>query len=329
MTGFAHSQRAVPGEGSVVPVHHLPRLNIRGPVMCGMLVVALFFGGGVGGAAIAPIDKGIALGGNIIVEQKVQAIQHQKGGPVGRVHVSEGQDVAIGQVLVTLDTQALDQQITALKSQAVAAAKQLTLIRQEALTMGDLADRKLAARSKVLGLERQVAEVEKEMAGFSARIAIAEQDLARAELRAPIAGRILTLAVHGTGAMIQPGATVLEIVPQTDRLVVEGRLSQIHIDDIKQGMEAKVWLTSSSWRDSRPLSARLAWVSPDSVEDKRTGVSYFVARIELSETRSELNKRVALHPGQRTEILLLTGQRTLLDHVLDPLLRNVNRAFRA
>ena len=306
-----------------------PRLNIRGPAYCGLLVVALFFGGGVGGATVAPIDKGISLSGNIIVEQKVQAIQHQKGGPVGRVHVAEGQDVAIGQVLVTLDTQALDQQITALKSQAQAAARQLDLIRQEALTMTDMADRKLAARSKVLNLERQVAEIEKETAGFIARIAIAEQDLARAEIRAPVAGRVLSLAVHGAGAMVQPGATVLEITPQTDRLVVEGRLSQIHIDDIKHGMAAKVWLTGSTWRDSRPISARLAWVSPDSVEDKRTGAFYFIARIELEETRTEVSKRVPLHPGQRTDILLLTGERTLLDHMLDPLLRNLNRAFRA
>ena len=306
-----------------------PRLNIRGPVYCGLLVVAVFFGGGVGGATIAPIDKGISLSGNIIVEQKVQSIQHQKGGPVGRVHVAEGQDVAIGQVLVTLNTQALDQQITALKSQAQAAARQLDLIRQEALTMADMADRKLAARSKVLNLERQVAEIEKETAGFIARIAIAEQDLARAEIRAPVAGRVLSLAVHGPGAMVQPGATVLEITPQTDRLVVEGRLSQIHIDDIKHGMAAKVWLTGSTWRDSRPISAKLAWVSPDSVEDKRTGAFYFVARIELEETRTEVSRRVALHPGQRTDILLLTGERTLLDHMLDPLLRNLNRAFRA
>ena len=66
----------------------IPRLNIRGPMGCGMLVAALFFGGGIGGAAVAPIDKGISLSGNIIVEHKVQAIQHHKGGPVGRVHVA-------------------------------------------------------------------------------------------------------------------------------------------------------------------------------------------------------------------------------------------------
>lgn len=298
-------------------------------MLFGIVVIAAFFGGGLGGAAVAPIDKGVPLGGTIIVESKVQTVQHQKGGLVGKLHVAEGQDVVIGQILVTLDTAALDEQITALRAQAEAAKRQLGLIRQEAATMAELLDRKLAARSKVLGLERQVAEVEKETAGLTARIAIAEQELVRAEIRAPVAGRILSTAVHGQGAIIQPGATVMEIVPQNERLVVEGRLPPAQIENVKHGMQAKVWLTGLNWRDSRPLKAQLAWVSPDSVEDKRSGVVYFVARIELVETRTEIAKRFTLHPGQRAEILLLTGERTLLDQFLDPLIRNINRAFRA
>jgi multidrug efflux pump subunit AcrA (membrane-fusion protein) len=305
-----------------------PRLDIRGPIACGSIAALLFFGGGIGAASIAPIDKGVPLAGNIIVESKVQTIQHQKGGAVGRVHVVEGQEVATGQLLVSLDTQALDQQLGAMKTQAQAASRQLDLIRQEATTMADLADRKLAARSKVLNLERQVAEVEKETASLAARISIAEEELLRTEIRSPVAGQVLSLAVHGSGAIVQPGGTLLEIVPRTDRLVVEGRLPPMHIDSIKPGMAAKVWLTGLNWRDGRPLTARLAWVSPDSIEDKRTGVAYFVARIELTETRAEIGRRFTLHPGQRTEILLLTGERTLLDHVIDPLLRNINRAFR-
>lgn len=306
-----------------------PLLDIRGPAIAGILVIALFFGGGLGAASLAPIDKGIPLSGSIIVESRVQAVQHQKGGLVAQVHVAEGQQVTAGQLLISLDTHALDQQISALREQATAAAKQLDLIRQEAVTMADLADRRLAARSKVLSLERQVAEVEKETAALKARIAIADQELARSEIRAPVSGQILSLAVHGVGATLQPGATAVEITPQTERLVVEGRLPPLHIDHIKPEMEAKVWLTGLNWRETRPLRAHLAWVSPDTIEDKRTGVTYFVVRLELAESRAEITKQFTLHPGQRTEILLLTGQRTLLEHVLDPLMRNINRAFRA
>jgi len=305
-----------------------PRLDIRGPMLGAVAVIVLFFGAGIGSAAFAPIDKGVGLPGTVIVESKVKAVQHARGGIIGRVLVAEGQDVTANQLVATLDTQALDDQIAALKTQQAASRRQLELIRQETATMTDLLERKLAARSRVLSLERQVAEIEKEAAAFIARIAVAEQELLRAEVRAPVAGRVLSLSVAGPGAVIQPGATILEIVPQDDRLVVEGRLAPALIDNVKHGMDAKVWLTGLNWRESRPIKARLAWLSPDSVEDKRSGAAYFVARVELDEPRTEIAKRVALHPGMRTEILLLTGERTLLDQLLDPLIRNINRAFR-
>lgn len=304
------------------------RLDIRGPLVLGFAVLLVFFGAGFGAAALAPIDRGTGFQGAIIVESKIKAIQHQRGGIAGYVHVVEGADVEAGALLVSLDTKTLDEQIAALKSQAEAAGRQLALIRRETATMTDLADRKLAARSRVLSLERQVAEVEKEAAGLTARLSIAEQELMRSEIRAPVAGRVLSLAVHGAGAVIAPGGTVLELVPKEDRLVIEGRLPPMHIDAVKPGLKAKVWLTSLSWREQRPLAAKLAWVSGDTVEDKRTGVPHYVARVELEETRAEIAKRVTLHPGMRAEILVVTGERTLLDQLIDPILRNINRAFR-
>jgi multidrug efflux pump subunit AcrA (membrane-fusion protein) len=325
----APNRRTIPGSERQPSRAPLPYLDITGPILIGCLTLTLFFGGGLGAASMLAIEKGVPFSGQIIVESKVQAIQHQRGGTVARVHVAEGQEVVPGQILITLDTQALDQQISAMKAQVDAASRQLDLIRQETAVMTDLAERKLAARSKVSVLERQVAEVEKEMAGLRARIAIAEQELMRSEIRSPIAGQLLSLAVHGSGAILQPGATALEIVPQTDRLVIEGRLPLLHIETARPGMPAKIWLTGNTWRDARPLPAKLAWVSPDSIEDKRTGATYFLTRIELSQSRAEIASRFTLHPGQRTDILLLTGERTLLEHIFDPLLRNINRAFRA
>jgi len=308
--------------------NNIPKLDIRMPVRLGFLVIVIFFGAGVGGAAMAPIDKGVSLPGTIIVETKVKAVQHERGGTVGTIHVTEGQTVEAGDLLVTLDTKSLAEQISALNAQADAAVRQLDLARQEAETMMELQKRKLAARSKVLRLQRQVAEIEKEVAALNARIAVAEQELKRAVIRSPVAGRVLRLHVNGPGAVIRAAAAVAEIVPKSDRLVIEGRLSPNAIDSITHDMPAKVWLTALSWREQRPMPARLKWVSPDSVEDRRTGASFYIARVELSETVEEIAKRVKLHPGMRAEILLLTGKRTLLDQLIDPLMRNLNRAFR-
>jgi RND family efflux transporter MFP subunit len=310
------------------PRRRAVRLDLRGPLILGFSTIVLFFGAGVGGAAYAPIDKGIGMPGTIIVESKVKPVQHQRGGLVGKVHVGEGQEVKAGDLLVSLDTTVVDEQIAALRTQAEAARKQLQLAKEEAATMTDLLERKLAAKSRVLALERSVAEIEKDIAGLNAKIAMAMQELQQSEIRAPFGGRVLTLAVNGKGAVVQPGATVMELVPEDDRLVIEGRIAPNQIENVKPGMPAKVWLSALSWREQRPLRARLAWVSPDSVEDKRTGAPYFVARVELAETRSQIAKRMTLLPGMRAEILLQTGERTLLDQVVDPLMRNINRAFR-
>ena len=302
-------------------------LDIRAPVLLGLGAILLFFGFGIGGAAFAPIDKGVGLPGTIIVESKVKQVAHPKGGVVGKIHVVEGQHVEPGDILISLDMASIDEQLIALKAQYASAQRQLTLARQEFATVDDLQRRQLAAKSKALAVERLVAEVEKDVASMSARLALAQNERAQSAIRSPVAGRVMALQAHAAGAVVQPGAPLADIVPDGDRLVVEGRLAPNQIENVKAGMTAKVWLTALSWREQRPLSAKLAWVSADSVEDKRTGTPYFVARIELDGDHTEISKRMALHPGMRAEVLLLTGQRTLLDQLIDPMMRNINRAF--
>ena len=307
----------------------VPRLDIRLPLVLGMLVIVTFAAAGVGTAALAPLDKGVGMPGTVIVESKVKPVQHPRGGSVAEIHVTEGQQVRAGDILVTLDTRTIDEQIAALKSQSAAARRQLELAQMETATIADLADRKLASKSRVLALQRQVAEVEKESAGIASRIVLAEQELERAILRAPVAGRVLDMQVSSPGVVIAPGAKLMDIVPDGDRLVIEGRLSPNQIENVKPGMPAKVWLTALSWRDQRPLSARLAWVSADSMEDKRTGQPYFTARVELEKATADLVRSGAvLQAGMRSEVLLVTGQRTLLDQLIEPVVRNINRAFR-
>lgn len=323
----ADANRAQAGSSMRAPARH-PELDIRAPVVLGAVVILAFFGVGGGGAAYAPIDKGIGVPGTVIVETKAKPIQHQRGGTVRRVDIVEGQNVSAGDLLITLDTTSLDEQIAALKAQAEAAKRQLDLVRQETATMTDLMERRLSSRSRVLALERQVAEVEKESAGLAAKIALAEQELERTGLRAPVAGRVLGLQISGPGAVIQPGQTVLEIVPEADRLVIEGRLLPHQIENVKPGMPARVWLTALSWREQRPLPGRLVWMSADTVDDKRTGAAYFTARVEFDHQPTATKPSTMIHPGMRAEILLLTGESTLLDRLLDPMMRNITRAFR-
>lgn len=310
------------------PENTVPKLSIAAPVTFGMVVVAALLSGAFALSAIPPIDQGVSLSGQVVVETRVKPVQHQSGGTVAAIHVGEGETVEPGQTLVTFDTRAIDEEIAALTTQSEAAGRQLRFARQEAETVRGLFERQLAAQSKVLALDRQVAQIEKEVAALRARMAVAGQERAKASVTAPEGGKVLSLAIKGPGAVVEPGGTLLTIVPVSDRLVVEGHLSPDKIEDVREGMDARVWLSALGWTKRRAIPARLVRVSPDSLVEPRTGASFYLARIEFEVGRDEIERQTRLMPGMRTDILLMTGQRTLFETLLDPIMRNLGRAFR-
>jgi len=113
--------------------------------------------------------------------------------------------------LVTLDTATLDRQIAALKAQAKTATRQLALVRREASGLVRPADGLAGDRPLLASLEQRTGELEQEAQWLLARIAAAEEELARSEVRAPVSGRVVALGVHGPDAPIAPGTTLIEI----------------------------------------------------------------------------------------------------------------------
>lgn len=70
----------------------------------------LIFGGFIGfllWAGLAPLDKGIAVMGHIVVAENRKVIQPLQGGRIQQLHVGEGDEVTEGQLLITLDDTAI------------------------------------------------------------------------------------------------------------------------------------------------------------------------------------------------------------------------------
>lgn len=310
------------------PAERFRRLNVRGPLFLGYLIIIFFFFGGLGWAAVAPVTKGATVNGALITESKTKAVQHGKGGNIKQIHVTEGQKVEKDQLLITLDDADILETIRGIDGQMAAARSELALVRREHGIIGDLVRRHLTPRPKLVELERQIMQLERDIQTATSRISVLQSELGRTVIRAPVSGRLLTLAVTGTSAVVAPGGTVAEIVPLSDRLVIEGKLAANDIEGVHPGMRAKVWLSALNRREAEPLKARLAWISPDSIEDKQTGTTHYRIRVVLKESREQIEQRTRLHAGMRTEILIIKGTTTVLDSLLDPILRSVERAFR-
>jgi HlyD family secretion protein len=99
-----------------------------------MLVLVL----GVGGwAVLSHVESAVVANGNFIVRSNGQAVQHLQGGVVGKILVDEGDRVRKGQVVVKLDSEQVDAQLSILKKRLI----ELTAERARLLAERDDRDR--------------------------------------------------------------------------------------------------------------------------------------------------------------------------------------------
>ena len=83
----------------------------------GWLLMLGGFLGFLGWAALAPLDKGVAVSGKVMVSGHRKVVQHPSGGVVERIDVRDGDKVAAGQVLIRLKETPLLGQAQSLRSQ--------------------------------------------------------------------------------------------------------------------------------------------------------------------------------------------------------------------
>lgn len=170
---------------------------------------------------------------------------------------------------------------------------------------------------------RELAEVRE------ARLA-AQDVIRRADVVSPTDGRVLGLAVSAPGGVIRSGETLMEIVPEEDGLRIEAQIDPRDIDVIHGGQPVQVRLTAYSFRHTQPLPGHLDQISADRIVDPRSGAVTYKAIVRLDEEAmgDRAGEGITLYPGMAAEVVIGTGERTLLDYLLDPILKSLSRALR-
>lgn len=167
-----------------------------------------------------------------------------------------------------------------------------------------------------------------QVANLTEQIRASADMVSRINITAPIAGQVTGLKVHTIGGVIAPGEKIMDIVPQDDKLIVEVKVRVEDIDVVRPDLEAQVRLSAYRTRYVPMLQGRVVYVSGDRFTDERTGMPYYTARIEVDMNQIKDLKEVKLYPGMPTEALIVTGSRSFLSYLLNPLQMSMNRAFR-
>jgi epimerase transport system membrane fusion protein len=157
-----------------------------------------------------------------------------------------------------------------------------------------------------------------------------EERLSRVEIRAPVSGKIKGLNVVTRGAVIKEATTIMEIVPLERGFRIHAQISPLDIDSLQPGLKAEVRIPAFEGARYFPsLYADLEDISTDVYLEERSGESYYKATMRVDEESLAVleQENLKLVSGMPIEVVIKTGERTLLDYLLKPMREMVVRAF--
>jgi HlyD family type I secretion membrane fusion protein len=160
------------------------------------------------------------------------------------------------------------------------------------------------------------------------RLAADRDLLARLEIRAPIAGEVVNLAIFTKGGVIEPGKPIMDIVPRAATIVAEAEIRPEDVEHLRVGQAAQVVATGFSLRNASPIDGEVTVISADRVTDPRTGHSYFKAEIALLADRQGGALLRRLGPGMPVQVIVPTKARTAFDYLVGPLRQSFRGAMR-
>ncbi|MET0710028.1 MAG: HlyD family type I secretion periplasmic adaptor subunit [Tardiphaga sp.] len=223
----------------------------------------------------------------------------------------------------------------------------LTALEREAARLdGERAQLIAAAaqgRGKISEIELQITQIDRELASevgrelreidgkageYAERKVAAEDQLRRIDIRAPISGTVHELNVHTVGGVISAGEQLMLIVPASERLTVEARVSPQDIDQVRVGQTAALRFSAFSQRTTPEINGAVSRVSADVTTEQRTGIAYYTARIAIGPDELARLGDVRLVPGMPVEAFIKTADRTVGSYLTKPLFDQVARAFR-
>lgn len=173
----------------------------------------------------------------------------------------------------------------------------------------------------------QLIAAQQELLETRERIVAVRDVLRRTRIRAPQDGKVIGLTAHTLGGVVQAGSPIMNIVPSQDRLMVEGRVRPTDIDNVFPGQEARLRFSAFSWRTTPELTGKVERVSPDAFQNRETGQSYYVARIQAPEDELAKLGEVEVEPGMPVAIMFTGGERTAWQYLAAPLSDIVNKAL--
>jgi len=220
------------------------------------------------------------------------------------------------------------------------------LERDEAQSQGEIGQliaQAAEAKGKIAEIQLQIIQVDQDLSSdvakelrdteskigeYVERKVTAEDQLKRTDIRAPQDGTVFQTTANTVGGVVTAGDPIMLIVPYNDKLQVEVKVDPKDIDKVQVDLPVVLRFSSFDSRTTPEITGNVMRVAADTTVDPRTGQSYYLVRIALTDEEIKRLGDVKLTPGMPVEAFIETGERTMLSYLVKPLHDQLMRSFR-
>lgn len=188
----------------------------------------------------------------------------------------------------------------------------------------------VSARSAYgLAAQERIPVVLGELAIVEETLTAARDRVSRTALRAPVRGTINQINVTNVGSVVQPGMIMADIVPLDDSLLIEAQVNPRDVAFVRVGAPASVKITAYDYLRYGDLPAVVERIGADALQTGE-GTPFFQVMLRTDETglAGADGKMLAISPGMVASIDIQSGRKTVLEYLVQPVLRAQHEALR-
>jgi HlyD family type I secretion membrane fusion protein len=212
--------------------------------------------------------------------------------------------------------------------QGKAGSLEADLARQDRLIAETMAAIAGIDRKFVEEASERLTRIRASLGDLREKLRVADDVFNRLEVKAPRTGRIVNNKLHTLGAVIRPGETLMEIVPDDDRLVVSAHLTPNDVTHVFPGAAAEVRLPAFKARSTPIAIGEVQMLGADVLHEEANHQAYYELKVSVHSSSFPEEIRQKLRPGMPAEIVVATGERTVLAYLTQPLFDAMRRGLR-
>jgi len=174
----------------------------------------------------------------------------------------------------------------------------------------------------------QLSDVQKERESMQSRVIALDFELNNVNVKAPVDGIIIGMNVFTQGGVVPGGFKLMEIVPANDALIIDGVLAVNLIDKVQVGLPVEFMFSAFNTNTTPHIPGKVTHISADRSIDEHTGQPFYKVKAEVTPEGMKKLGKLEIRPGMPVEISIKTGERTMMNYLLKPILDRGHTALK-